>query len=148
MGLLRQMLGKEKVDLIRQLLIERVTNDFAAQKAGFTRFQVNQLSDSDLLSSTEAAIVYIVETFFKLQTSGVSELDAINRIEQHRLSLGRGLGGPPSSFLEFINYRVSVEHQGPDLAESHIELCAIASEHLFSYLDDKGEASHSIKSNR
>jgi hypothetical protein len=72
MGILNFMSGGKKVDLIRQLLIERVQNDEIARKAGFTAFAVRQLSDGDLLGSTEAAIVSIIETHSTLERQGVS----------------------------------------------------------------------------
>lgn len=145
MGILSHIAGGKKIDLIRQLLIERVQNDENARKAGFTAFAVRQLSDGDLLGSTEAAIVSIIETYTTLCRQGVSELDAINRIEAHRVTLGRGRGGPPSNLSGFVHYRVGLEHQGTELLELHVELCIEAATHFFTYLDDKGDAANSVK---
>lgn len=137
--------GSGKTDLVRALLVERVTHDPVAKSQGYTPFMVRQLTGLQIMSSTEAAIVAIIETHAKLTNQGVSDLDAINRIEAHRMSLGRGLGGPPSDLRGFIHYRAALEHQGPELQEAHIDLCMRAADHFFTFVDDKGEAAHSLK---
>lgn len=145
MGIFDFISGGKKVDLIRQLLIERIQNDETARKAGFTEFAVKQLSEAQLLGSTEAAIVVIVETYSALGRQGVSEIDAINRIEAHRMALGHGPGGPPANLSGFVHYRVALEHQGPALPESHVDVCIEAADHFFTNSDDKGDAANSLK---
>lgn len=137
--------GSSKADLVRALLVERVTHDPVAKDQGYTPFMVRQLTGAQIMGSTEAAIVAIIETHAKLAGQGIGDLDAINRIEAHRVSLGRGPGGPPSDLRSFVHYRVALEHQGPELPESHIDLCMLAADHFFTFVDDKGEAAHSLK---
>ena len=144
MGIFRFAAGGNKLDLIKQLLISRIENDLAATRAGLTPFAVRQLSDLDLLASTEALIVTIVETYQKLCSQGLSDDSIIEKIEAGRKSLG-DRGVPPKILSLFIRHRVDIEHQGPELPYGHLELCIDAATHLFAYLDDKGEGAHSVK---
>lgn len=132
MGLLARFAGIEKVDLIRLLLMDRVTSDPVAIEAGFTAADVKKLADGQVLGAPEATIVTIAEDYLKLKDQKFSELDAINRIEQHRQSIGRGPGGPPSNIHSFIHYRMSIEHHGGEIPEPHIDMCIAAAERLFA----------------
>ena len=80
MGIFRFAAGGNKLDLIKQLLISRIENDLAATRAGLTPFAVRQLSDLDLLASTEALIVTIVETYQKLCSQVLSDDSIIKKL--------------------------------------------------------------------
>ena len=144
MGIFRFAAGCNKIDLIKELLILRVENDLVATKAGFSPLTVRQLSDLDLLASTEGLIVSIVETYQKLCIQGLSDDSIIEKIETARKSLG-DQGVPPKTLSLFIRHRVNIEHKGPNLPSGHLDLCVDAATHLFAYSDDKGEGAHSVK---
>jgi hypothetical protein len=78
--------GKKKLELIRELLEQRMRNH------GFddikSRLKVKQLSNSELLGTPEAAIVTIIETVIKMQSQGMILSQILEAIESHRSSLG------------------------------------------------------------
>lgn len=134
-----------KLELIRGLFAERIKRDSNAESSGLTPFSIRQLNSVTLLSTTEAAIVTIAESVSELVRRGVEEADAISKVEKHRALLKRGISPVPTSLREYILYRVGIEHNGPAFPENHVDICLHACAHFFEFVDDKGEAAHSIK---
>lgn len=60
---------KEKMSLIRALLVDRITSDPEAIRAGFSESDVRSMSDPQLLASPEATIVTIAQRLYELGTA-------------------------------------------------------------------------------
>lgn len=134
-----------KLELIRGLIAERIRNDPNAKNSGLTPFAIRQLKSLTLLGTTEATIVTIAESVSELVRRGADEADAISKVENHRSAIGAGKRPIPTSLREYVFYRVEIEHSEVPLPKSHIDTCLHACAHFFEFVDDKGEAAHSIK---
>lgn len=99
-----------EIDLIRNLLKERLRADQMAQLAGVTPDLVDQQSDEDILGTPEATIVMIVESYNSLKQLGIPEADILARIEKHRSMIGKGTLPAPLTLRSYIKYRVSLEY--------------------------------------
>ena len=84
---------------------------------------INSLSESVLMGLPEATIVTIVETYWQLKGQGVSEEEILEKIENHRASLGDS-GTLPSQLTlsNYIKYRLKLEHsQGAPISSAFID---------------------------
>ena len=110
----------DKAGLIRELVIHRVESDPRAIAMGFSRRNVNALSELELFGLPEATIVSIAETWSSLLKRGIDEFDIAFAIEDHR---GSPEGASvPIALAPYIKYRISIEHShGAPISEEHLE---------------------------
>lgn len=122
----------DKTKWIRAFVKKRVIQDPIAIVQGFSPAMVEQLPPEVLLGLPEGTLVTIVETFAALKLQGVSDSEALQRIERHRSMIGSGTMPSPLSLESYIWYRVSLEHSdaGP-LPEEHIADCVLMARTLY-----------------
>lgn len=121
---------KEKMSLIRALLVERITSDPEAIRAGFGESDVRSMSDPQLLASPEATIVTIAQRVYELSaTRRLDEASCIGIVNNERRFAGYA-DHPPSNLVDFIVWRVKMEHKTAALHRRHVLHCAFAGEDL------------------
>lgn len=140
------LFGESKaLALARALLLERVRKDPVAREGGFSPDMVKRLSSDQVAGTIEATIASIMESVASLTVRGTSPEDALRRVEAHRRSLGRSDDfNPDAGAAEYIRYRVGIEYQGTPLPPDHLNFCINAADHLFRYIDDKGDIKHAL----
>lgn len=140
------LFGETKViSLARALLVERVRSDPAARAGGFTPDMAKKLEANKVAGTVEATVATIMETYASLTMKGVSQEDALRRIEAHRRPLGSNSDFfPDAGAAEYIRYRFDVEYQGAHLPSGHLDFCIAAADHFFTYVDSKGDLNHAI----
>ncbi len=99
-----------RMQLIRNLLRDRVRSDPMAGLIGVTPDQVDDQPDELIRGTPEATIVAIIETYTTLRRHGVSESEIFVRIEKHRSVIGVGTMPSPLTLRSYIRYRVSLEY--------------------------------------
>jgi len=86
----------------------RLSSDRIAQGLGVTEESIDAASDVELLGSSEATIVSIVEMYLAMKKT--SESETFRYIEQLRAPAGRGNMPPAPTLRTYLRYRLSVEH--------------------------------------
>lgn len=102
--------GFSKEDLIRELAKQRIRTDPVANSMGYSPDMIDSLGTMELLSIPEATIVTIVETYALSLQNGVTELEILQHIENHRSLVSSGTLPQPLHLDSYIRYRLKVEH--------------------------------------
>ena len=112
MGFFDKMFGQRpsKMQLIRALLKTRLAADPMARGAGVTPSAVDAESDAAISGTPEATIVAIVETYTSLKRQGISDQDALHRIEEHRSIIGSADLPIPLTLLTYVRHRILIEY--------------------------------------
>ena len=114
-------MANRKVDLIRRLLRERISNDPSAAAFGQTAAFADGLSALELMAFPEATVVTCVETWAQGRAQRRSDADIARLIASFR-------GVPPLESVEaVIRGCVQREHgHGGFLPGDHVERCITA----------------------
>lgn len=147
MGILGYAFGKKKIDLIRLLIEDRVTNDPFAQDSGFTIYDVRNLTDMQIMGSAEATVVTISESICDLIINkGLSDIEAINIVDKHRQKTSFSEMPRPNEIFLYIKHRLSTElNAHGQLPDENIKKCMLASEHMLFYPSEQTDAKHALK---
>ena len=147
MGILGYAFGKKKIDLIRFLIEDRVSNDPVAQDSGFTIYDVRNLTDLQIMGSAEAIVVTISESICDLIINkGLSDIEAINIVDQHRQKILFSKTPRPNEIFLYIKHRLSIElNAHGHLASEEIKKCMMASEHMLFYPSEQSDVKHALK---
>ncbi len=147
MGIFGTTYGKKKIELIKLLLEDRVRNDPNARDAGFTVYDVRQLSELQLLGTPEGTVVTIAESICELSINkGLSGIEAIGRVDNHRQKFKYSALKRPDHLKEYIQHRLLVElGVAGHLPEEHLLNCMMATEHMLFYPSEQGDAAHALK---
>ena len=147
MGILGYAFGKKKIDLIRLLIEDRVTNDPFAQDSGFTIYDVRNLTDMQIMGSAEATVVTISESICDLIINkGLSDIEAINIVDKHRQKTSFSEIPRPNEIFLYIKHRLSTElNAHGQLPDENIKKCMLASEHMLFYPSEQTDAKHALK---
>ncbi len=124
MGLFSKIFGGGKFSreaLIKRLAKERVKNDPLAVTMGFNESMIDSLGTMELMGIPEAAIVTIIETYALSLKSGAPEEAVLHHIENHRSQIGSGSMPEPLNLVNYIKYRLEIEHgHGAPISEHFI----------------------------
>ena len=124
MGFIKNLFGGDKpskIELIKNLAKERIRTDPLAERMGFSESMIDSLGAMQLMGIPEAAIVTIVETYALSLKSGAPEEAILNHIENHRSQLGAGTLPVPLNLVNYIKYRIAIEHaHGVSISEQFI----------------------------
>lgn len=120
-----------KIDLIRSLAKKRIRSDsFASKLVG----DINNISETMLMSLPEATIVTIVETYWQLKNQGLSVKEILESIENHRASFGdSGILPSQLTLPNYIKYRIRLEHSnGAPISDDFIDEAVQAANEAFT----------------
>tara|TARA_R110001592_G_scaffold47479_2_gene150393 strand:+ start:437 stop:856 length:420 start_codon:yes stop_codon:yes gene_type:complete len=136
MGFLRKLFGggdqPSKEELIRSLARRRISTDPLAKQMGYDESMVDSLGTMELLSTPEAAIVTIVETFALSRKSGAPDKAIFDHIEMHRSQIGSGELPTPLTLESYILYRLEIEHSsGPPLSDDFVLWAIVTAKRSF-----------------
>ena len=147
MGILGYAFGMKKIDRIRLLIEDRVTNDPFAQDSGFTIYDVRNLTDMQIMGSAEATVVTISESICDLIINkGLSDIEAINIVDKHRQKTSFSEMPRPNEIFLYIKHRLSTElNAHGQLPDENIKKCMLASEHMLFYPSEQTDAKHALK---
>lgn len=122
----------DKIKWIRAFAKKRVIQDPIAIDQGFSPAMIEQLADETLIGLPEGTLVTIVETFATLKSQGISDKEALERIESHRSMIGAAAMPDPLSLESYISYRLSLEYadSGP-ISDQHISECLLMARTLY-----------------
>ena len=122
----------DKLKLVRSFVKKRVIQDPLAAVHGYSPQMVNQLPQAVLSGLPEATLVSIVESFATLKQQGVSDTEALRRIEAHRSAVASGRMPASPSLERYIAYRLSLEHlDGGAISNEHVAECVLLARTLY-----------------
>lgn len=93
-------LNRNKIDYIKRYALAR----------GVPKSTLDESSVMQLMRYPEATVITILDNFKSIITKGVSEDEAISKIESVRSSANPGFGIPPAGIIDFVIYRIKIEH--------------------------------------
>jgi hypothetical protein len=119
LGTLFHGVSANKIELIRNLVKNRIQNDPIASMLG----DIDSLSETELMGLPEATLVTIVETYWQLKNQGLSDEEILEAIERHRASfLDSGKLPSQLTLSNYIKYRIGLEHShGIPISDDFIE---------------------------
>jgi hypothetical protein len=125
MALFSKLLGgnrRSKVDLIKDLVKERIRGNPTAEAWGATPDAIESLPEMMLMSLPEATIVTIVEAYVALKPQNLADSEILESIEAHRSMITTGTMPRPLTLTSYIKYRVALEHShGAPILEKFID---------------------------
>ena len=117
MGILSKIIGRRedpRVGIVREVAKRSIkgamANEALTQYSQEDISLIDRMGPLEVMSLPDATVLTIFEQFITLAESGVSEHDALVRIEKVRNQAVVGQRQFPLSFIEYIHYRVNVEH--------------------------------------